>query len=94
MYAPNENFWSRLLGQEVVLDLASPYVMLGKLAAAHQDYLELEQVDAHDLRDTQTTREKYVLECRLHGIRPNRGRAWISLREIVSISLLADVLVD
>jgi hypothetical protein len=83
MYAPSDQLWTQLLGHEVVLDLA-----------AHRDYLELEQVDAHDLRDTQTTREKYVLECRLHGIRPNRGRAWISLREIVSISRLADVLID
>lgn len=94
MYAPNDTLWTQLIGHEVVLDLASPFVVLGKLTAAHRDYLELEQVDAHDLRDTQTTREKYVLECRLHGVRPNRGRAWISLREIVSISKLADVLVD
>jgi hypothetical protein len=94
MYAPNDTLWTQLIGHEVVLDLASPFVVLGKLTAAHRDYLELEQVDAHDLRDTQTTREKYVLECRLHGVHPNRGRAWISLREIVSISKLADVLVD
>ena len=38
--------------------------------------------------------EKYVLDSRLHGIRPNRDRAWISLREVVSISRLADVLTD
>ena len=94
MYAPSDQLWTQLLGHEVVLDLASPYVMLGKLTAAHRDYLELEQVDAHDLRDTQTTREKYVLDCRLHGTRPNRARAWIAVREIMSLSRLADVLVD
>lgn len=86
--------WTQLRGSEVVLDLASAYVVLGTLVAAHAEFLELSAVDVHDLRDTQTTREKYVLDCRLHGIRPNRERIWISLREIVGISRLAEVLVD
>jgi hypothetical protein len=86
--------WSQLSGQEVVLDLASHYVVLGQLVAVHPEYLELERVDVHDLRDTQTTREKYVLDCRLHGIRPNRERAWIRQHEVVAISRLADVLPD
>jgi hypothetical protein len=94
MNTPVESLWPLLIGQEIVLDMTSPYVVLGQLAAAHHDYLELVEVDVHDLRDTQTTREKYVLECRLHGIRPNRARAWISLRELMGISRLADVLVD
>jgi hypothetical protein len=89
-----ESLWPQLIGQEVVLDMASPYVVIGRLTATHHDYLELVEVDVHDLRDTQTTREKYVLDCRLHGIRPNRARAWISLRELVGISRLADVVVD
>jgi len=89
-----ETLWPQLLGVEVVLDLASAYVVLGTLVAVHPEFLELQRVDAHDLRDTQTTREKYVLDCRLHGIRPNRERIWISLREVVGISRLADVLVD
>lgn len=89
-----DSLWSQLTGQEIVIDLASHYVVLGRLIVAQADFLELERVDVHDLRDTQTTREKYVLDCRLHGIRPNRGRAWISLREVVGISRLADVLTD
>lgn len=83
-----------LLGQIVVLDLASPFVYLGRLMVDHPDYLVLEDVDAHDLRDTATTREKYVLDCRMHGISPNRRRVWVNRREIVGISLLADVIAD
>ncbi|HVU87456.1 MAG TPA: hypothetical protein VHD36_09040 [Pirellulales bacterium] len=94
MSQSEESLWSQLAGHEVVLDLASHYVVLGRLLTAGADFLELQSVDVHDLRDTQTTREKYVLDCRLHGIRPNRGRAWINLREVVGISRLADVLVD
>jgi hypothetical protein len=94
MQAPPNPLWSELTDQEIVLDLASHYVVLGRLVAVHPDFLELAQVDTHDLRDTQTTREKYVLDSRLHGIRPNRARAWINLREVVGISRLADVVVD
>ena len=94
MRVRSEAVWDEMVGHEIVLDLASPYVALGRLIAAHDDFLELETVDIHDLRDTQTTREKYVLDCRLHGIRPNRARAWISLRELVAVSKLSDVVVD
>lgn len=91
---PAETIWQSLIGQEVVLDLASAYVVLGQLLRAQCGYLELAQVDVHDLRDTQTTREKYVLDCRLHGIRPNRSQAWVSLTEVVCVSRLMDVLAD
>jgi hypothetical protein len=94
MNALGEPAWAEMVGHEIVLDLASPYVVLGRLVAARDDFLELENVDVHDLRDTQSTREKYILDCRLHGVRPNRGRAWISLHELVTVSKLADVLID
>ena len=94
MNTMTEPLWPQLISHEVVIDVASPYVVLGRLVAVHPEYLELEAVDVHDLRDTQKTREKYVLDCRLHGTRPNRARAWIAVREIMSLSRLADVLVD
>ena len=94
MSDPKHSDMPELLGQIVVLDLASPFVYLGRLMVDHPDYLVLEDVDAHDLRDTATTREKYVLDCHLHGINPNRRRLWVNRREIVSISLLADVIGD
>ena len=94
MKTTTEPLWPQLISHEVVIDLASPYVVLGRLAAVYPEHLELESVDVHDLRDTQTTREKYVLDCRLHGTRPNRARAWIAVREIVALSRLADVVVD
>jgi len=94
MEIAGEPLWEALQGQEIVLDLASPYVVIGRLVKAGGSVLELEHADVHDLRDTQTTREKYVLDCRLHGVRANRDRAWINLREVVGISRLADVLVD
>ncbi len=85
---------SELLGQLVVVDARSPYVFLGRLVGESSTFLTLDEVDVHDLRDTSTTREQYVLNVRAHGIRPNRRRSWINLREVVGISRLDDVMID
>lgn len=84
--------FEELIGALVVIDVVSPYVYLGKLVGHRADFLLLEDVDVHDLRDVSTTREKYVLDSRLHGIRANRRRVWLALREVVGISRLDDVL--
>lgn len=86
--------WQQLIGEIIVLDLSSPYVYIGILAEAQAEYLVLDEVDAHDLRDSPTTREKYILNCREHGVRPNRKRAWVNQREIVGFSRLDDVIKD
>lgn len=80
-----------LLGEIIVLDLASPYVYLGRLVAVSAEHLVLEEADCHDLRDTNTTREKYVLDCRRHGLGANRRQVWVNRREIVGLSKLEDV---
>ena len=85
---------ANLVGQIVVLDLSSPFVYIGLLAEDQGEYLVMDMADAHDLRDSPTTREKYVLNCREHGVRPNRGRTWVNRREIVALSRLEDVLLD
>jgi hypothetical protein len=84
----------QLLGQVVVLDVASVYVYIGRMVRLDDDCLELEDADVHDLRDTSTTREKYVLDSRLYGVRPNRRRVWVRTHEVVSISRLEDVIPD
>jgi hypothetical protein len=84
---------SKLKGREVVLDLQSTYVVLGTLAGEDHRYVILKDADVHDLRDTTTTRDAYILEARRHGIQPNRKRVLIRHSEIVSLSALDDVLV-
>lgn len=80
-----------LVGRDVVFDVASPYVYLGKLVAVDHRYAILEDADAHDLRDSSSNREVYVLESKQHGIRANRRRLLVRLDEIISLSALADV---
>lgn len=81
------------LGREVVLDLSSQFVVLGKLERALPHYFVLVDADVHDLRDSQTTRDRYVAEAREHGLRPNRARTLVALDQLVAVSLLEHVLV-
>lgn len=81
-----------LVGREVVLDTASPYVILGRLAFWNEQLLVLEQADVHDLRDTSTTRENYIVDSLRHGIRINRRRVLVSRRDVVCLSALEDVI--
>lgn len=83
--------FEQLFGELVVLDLSSQFVYLGRLVELQGDFLVLAEADAHDLRDSTTTREKYVLAARDHGINVNRRRVWVSRREVIGVSRLADV---
>jgi hypothetical protein len=78
-------------GQIVVLDLASPYVVIGTLIDEDHRYVVLDDADVHDLRDSSTTRELYVLDVRRHGLGPNRRRVLINRSDVVGISLLDNV---
>ena len=79
------------MGQEVVIDVIAPYVYIGRLTAQDDRYVVLENVDVHDLRDSNTNRELYVLESRHHGVRANRRRTLVARGQIVSLSALQDV---
>lgn len=92
MAAETTPSFDHLFGEVVVIDLSSPFVFLGRLVKVEGDYLLLADADAHDLRDTATTREKYVLAARGHGVNANRRWVWVSRREVVGISRLDDVL--
>jgi hypothetical protein len=80
-----------LIGEKVVIDLRSQYVALGTLQRADELYLELKNADMHDLRDTDTTREQYVVDSKITGIKRNRKRVLVIRHEVVSIAKLDDV---
>ena len=82
------------IGTIIVLDLTSPFVVVGTLVECGARYLALAEADVHDLRDTSTTREQYVLGAARHGVSPNRRRVMISREQIVAIASLADVTLD
>ncbi|WP_437225658.1 hypothetical protein SH661x_004169 [Planctomicrobium sp. SH661] len=80
-----------IVGSAIVLDMSAPYVILGTLASEGPQYFVLEDADVHDLRDTSTTRDLYVLDCRRHGIGVNRKQVYVLKSQVVSISRLEDV---
>lgn len=81
-----------LVGRDVILDLASPYVIAGTFRGHDAHYFVVEDADVHDLRDTTTTRELYVLDAKRHGINRNRKHVFVRREDVVSISLLADII--
>lgn len=83
--------FEQLFSELVVLDLSSQFVYVGRLVELQGEFLVLAEADAHDLRDSATTREKYVLAARDHGVNVNRRWVWVSRSEVVGVSRLADV---
>jgi len=83
-----------LIGESVVVDLRSTFVCLGKLQKADDRYLELHDADLHDLRDTGSTRENYIVASCSTGIKRNRKKVLLRLEEMVAISRLQDVVDD
>ena len=80
-----------LINEIVVLDVESPFVYIGRLAAVSDKTVTLEDADVHDLRDSETTRERYILDSRIHGVGANRQRVMVRLEQVVSLSALQDV---
>jgi hypothetical protein len=82
------------LGQRVVVDMRSTFVCLGTLLRVDEHFLELRNADLHDLHDTDTTRELYIAESHVTGIKRNRKRVVLFRAEVVAITLLEDVVDD
>src|SRR5260370_34708583 len=86
------NLWSEapmleeMFGQIVVVDMKSTFVCLGKLVRADDRYLEIHDADLHDLRDTRTTRENYVVASRETGVKRNRKRVLVASSEVVAVA--------
>src|SRR6516225_4402613 len=80
-----------MIGQIVVVDMKSTFVCLGKLARVDERFMEIHDADLHDLRDTRTTRENYVVASRETGVKRNRKRVLIASSEVVGISRIEDV---
>jgi hypothetical protein len=83
--------FAEFVGQNVVLDLRSQYVCLGKLVQFDDQAVRLVDADMHDLRDSDTTRENYIAASLSSGIKRNRKSLSIACSDIVGISLLTEV---
>jgi hypothetical protein len=82
---------AELVGLEVVVDLRG-FVCIGTLSAVDADCLALADADFHDLSDTQTSRENYIVDSKRTGIKANRKRVVLMRAEVVAITRFGDVI--
>jgi small nuclear ribonucleoprotein (snRNP)-like protein len=80
-----------LVGEVVIVDLASTYVCIGTLAGVDELFLDLRDADLHDFRDGSASREVYVYEAATLGVRRNRDRLLLRIGDVVAVSALEDV---
>jgi len=80
------------LGQPVVLDTRGEIIYLGTLKHVGGWFLELTDADVHDMVDSRTSKEHYLMESARHGVRKNRHQVFVRKSEVVSISLLSQVI--
>ena len=79
------------IGEVVVLDTDTRWLYVGTLSKVGQGFLVLENVDAHDLTETSSTREEYLVDMKRNGILPNRRRVIVNREKLVGVSLLKDM---
>lgn len=85
---------SPLLGQEVVLDTAGSIIYLGRLVEVNAEGYWLEDADVRDRVEGHASKERYLIEARLQGIRPSRKRVFVLRSTVISVSALADIIAD
>jgi small nuclear ribonucleoprotein (snRNP)-like protein len=82
----------------VVLDTSGPMLYIGRLTGFDPDGFWLIDADVHDRSDGHSTKEQYVNEAheleRSGSLRVNRRRVYVERRAVISISRLADVVVE
>lgn len=81
----------KLHNKEVVIDTSTSFLYLGTLKNIEDNWLTLIEADAHDINDSQCTKEKYIQDSLATGIKHNRNSCVIDLNKVTSISLLSEV---
>jgi small nuclear ribonucleoprotein (snRNP)-like protein len=83
--------WEALVGKIVVVDTDSRFVYLGTLDRVDAEFLVLKDVDAHDRRESPSTKEQYVMDTKKFGVKANRKEVSVRTSMVISISKLDDV---
>ncbi len=83
--------WKPLVGQIVVVDTDSMFVYLGTLDRVEDVFVVLKDVDAHDRRESPSTKEQYIMDTKKFGVKANRKEVSVRKTMVISISKLDDV---
>tara|TARA_R110002072_G_scaffold96181_1_gene211687 strand:+ start:425 stop:790 length:366 start_codon:yes stop_codon:yes gene_type:complete len=80
------------LGKDVVLDTRGELLYVGRLEHVGDWFLTLVDADVHDLSDSRTRKDVYLIEAARFGVKKNRHQVMVRSREVVSLSTLASVI--
>jgi hypothetical protein len=81
---------ARFLEQDVVLDTQGPLLYLGTLREITPAALVLVNADVHDSNDSRASKDLYIVESRVLGVRVNRAAVVVMRSQVASASLLRD----
>jgi len=82
----------RYRNRDVVLDTTSHFVYIGKLEDVSDHFIVLKNTDVHDRRESPSMNEQYIHDAKKYGVRYNRKLVHVRLEEVISFSLLDDVI--
>lgn len=84
--------WAPLLGKVLVVDTDSSFLYLGTLARVDDHFIILTDADVHDKNESQSTKERYIMDAKRYGVKPNRKEVAVRKSVVVSASRLEDVI--
>ena len=81
-------------GCDVIIDTGTPHLTyLGRLQEITENAIVLRDADVHDMRDSKTPREVYVMESKKFGIKANRKEVRLRADQVVSMTRLDDIVI-
>ena len=84
--------WNPLVGQVLVVDTDSSFLYIGTLDRVEDHFVVLKEVDVHDRKESQSTKEQYIMDTKRYGVKPNRKEVAVRKSVVVSASRLDDVI--
>ena len=80
------------VGEDVVLDTRGELLYIGRLKEVLSHFLVLADADVHDMVESRSSKELYVMDAAKHGVKRNRASVHVRKSQVISLSLLADVI--
>ena len=82
-----------MLDKIVVVDSSTKFGFIGKLVRFCKGTVQLEQATIFDSTDSRISFDQYLIECAEIGYSVTRKAIWIDRNNVVSMSLLSDVII-
>lgn len=93
MSAPGDHAeLEHLLDKDVVFDSRGEFLYIGKLVKIGEWFFTITEADVHDVQASRTSKEVYLIEAAKFGIKKNRHNVLVRKSDVLSISLLEDVI--